>query len=106
VRIASAPPARRLQLADAEPHAPPAHPTARPLSLARAVDELFFDGRHVASALQINNVMGTTVQDSYFLNFSSYGLQINAGHEVMMQHCWSVNRNAPWTAPTSTLSNR
>ena len=85
---------------------PPARPPARPLSLARAVDELFFDGRHVASALQINNVMGTTVQDSYFLNFSSFGLQINAGHEVMMQHCWSVYRNAPWTAPTPTRSNR
>ena len=34
-------------------------------------DELFFDGRHVASALQINNVMGTTVSNSYFLNFTS-----------------------------------
>jgi hypothetical protein len=34
-------------------------------------DEIFFDGRHVASALQINNVMGTTVSNSYFLNFTS-----------------------------------
>lgn len=44
-------------------------------------DELFFDGRRVASALQINNVMGTTVENSYFLNFSSYGMQINGGRE-------------------------
>ncbi len=44
-------------------------------------DELFFDGRQVASALQINSVMGTTVSTSYFLNFSSYGIQINGGHE-------------------------
>jgi len=57
-------------------------------NLAINFDELFFDGRRVASALQINNVMGTTVENSYFLNFSSYGVQINAGHEVMMQHCW------------------
>ena len=56
-------------------------------------DELFFDGRHVASALQVNNVMGTTVQNSYFLNFTAYGLQINAGHEVMVQHCWLGETN-------------
>lgn len=57
-------------------------------NLAINFDELFFDGRRVASALQINNVMGTTVTDSYFLNFSAYGVQINDGHEVMMQHVW------------------
>lgn len=59
-------------------------------------DELFFDGSRVASALQINNVMGTTVTNSYFLNFSSYGVQINAGHEVrLLWSCWwnSINKS-------------
>ena len=33
--------------------------------------------------------MGTTVGPSaYFLNFSSYGLQINAGHEVLLDRAW------------------
>ena len=54
-----------------------------------AFPELFLDGRHVASGIQINNVMGTTVgPSSYFLNFTSFGLQINAGHEVLVDRCW------------------
>ena len=69
--------------------------------------ELFFDGRHVASALQINNVMGTTVgPGSYFLNFTQYGMQVNGGHEVMMNECWlgETNFDYPFTQnnpPTS-----
>ena len=56
--------------------------------------ELFLDGRHVASALQINSVMGTTVgPGSYFLNFSSFGVQINGGHEVMLDRCWLGESN-------------
>jgi hypothetical protein len=56
--------------------------------------ELFLDGSHVASGLQVNNVMGTTVgPGGYFLNFSSYGLQINQGHEVMMDRCWLGETN-------------
>jgi hypothetical protein len=50
--------------------------------------ELFLDGAHVASGMQINNVMGVTIgPGGYFLNFTLYGLQINAGHEVMMDRC-------------------
>ena len=33
--------------------------------------------------MQINNVMGVTIgPGGYFLNFTQFGLQINAGHEV------------------------
>jgi hypothetical protein len=40
--------------------------------------ELFLDGAHVASGMQINNVMGVTIgPGGYFLNFTQYGLQIN-----------------------------
>ena len=46
---------------------------------------LFLDGAKVASGMQINNVIGVTIgPGGYFLNFTQYGLQINAGHEVMM----------------------
>jgi hypothetical protein len=84
--------------------------------------ELFLDGRHVASGLQINNVMGTTVgPGAYFLNCASrpvaprprrtaaaarrprsprprptvsyYGLQINKGHEVMLDRAWLGETN-------------
>ncbi|CAE8588824.1 unnamed protein product [Polarella glacialis] len=56
--------------------------------------ELFLDGSHVASGMQINNVMGTTIgPGGYFLNFSSYGVQINKGHEVMMDQCWLGETN-------------
>jgi len=56
-------------------------------------DEMFFDGRQVASGLQISGVMGTTISASYFLNFSSYGIQIQGGHEVMIEHCWLGETN-------------
>lgn len=56
--------------------------------------ELFLDGRHVASGLQINNVMGTTVgPGAYFLNFSFYGIQVNKGHEVMLHRAWLGETN-------------
>jgi hypothetical protein len=72
-----------------------------------AFPELFLDGRHVASGLQINNVMGTTVgPSSYFLNCTAFGLQINAGHEVLVDRCWlgETNFDYPFSAtdlPTS-----
>ena len=41
--------------------------------------------------MQINNVMGVTIgPGGYFLNFTEFGLQINKGHEVMMDRCWLV----------------
>ena len=56
--------------------------------------ELFLDGAHVASGMQINNVMGVTIgPGGYFLNFTQYGLQINHGHEVMMERCWLGETN-------------
>lgn len=56
--------------------------------------ELFLDGRAVASGLQINNVMGTTVGPGlYALNFSNYGIQINQGHEVMIDRAWLGETN-------------
>ena len=56
--------------------------------------ELFLDGRHVTSAMQINNVMGVTIgPGGYFLNFTEYGVQINAGHEVQMDRCWLGETN-------------
>ena len=56
--------------------------------------ELFLDGAHVASGMQINNVMGVTIgPGGYFLNFTQYGLQINGGHEVMMDRCWLGETN-------------
>lgn len=56
--------------------------------------ELFLDGARVASGMQINNVMGVTIgPGGYFLNFTEYGLQINAGHEVMMDRCWLGETN-------------
>ena len=62
--------------------------------------ELFLDGRRVASGLQINNVMGTTVGPTFYaLNFSAYGVQINAGHEVMIDRAWlgETNFDYPFT---------
>eukprot|EP01063_Lacrimia_lanifica_P041119 TRINITY_DN94_c0_g2_i1.p1 TRINITY_DN94_c0_g2~~TRINITY_DN94_c0_g2_i1.p1 ORF type:complete len:512 (+),score=199.57 TRINITY_DN94_c0_g2_i1:50-1537(+) len=56
--------------------------------------ELFIDGAHRASGMQINNVMGVTIgPGGYFLNFTSYGLQINRGHEVMMDRAWMGETN-------------
>lgn len=56
--------------------------------------ELFLDGRHVAGGMQINNVMGVTIgPGAYFLNFTGFGLQINDGHEVMVDRCWFGSHN-------------
>ena len=56
--------------------------------------ELFLDGSHVTSAMQINNVMGVTIgPGGYLLNFTTYGIQINAGHEVMVDRCWLGETN-------------
>lgn len=56
--------------------------------------ELFLDGRGVASGMQINNVMGTTVgPGAYLLNFSAYGIQVNKGHEVMIDRTWLGETN-------------
>ena len=56
--------------------------------------ELFLDGRHVTSGMQINNVMGVTIgPGGYFLNFTQFGLQINAGHEVMTDRVWLGETN-------------
>ena len=56
--------------------------------------ELFLDGAHRASGMQINNVMGVTIgPGGYFLNFTDYGLQINKGHEVMMERVWMGETN-------------
>jgi len=55
---------------------------------------LFLDGSHVTSGMQINNVMGVTIgPGGYFLNFTNYGVQINAGHEVMMDRVWMGETN-------------
>ena len=65
-----------------------------------AFPELFLDGSHVASGIQINNVMGTTVGPAFYaLNFSSFGIQINAGHEVMVDRAWlgESNFDYEWT---------
>ena len=56
--------------------------------------ELFLDGRHRAGGMQINNVMGVTIgPGAYFLNFTRFGLQINHGHEVMVDRCWFGSHN-------------
>lgn len=68
--------------------------------------ELFVDGRHVASGLQINNVMGTTIgPGGYFLNFTSYGVQINEGHEVLMDRCWLGETNFDYAFTPTDLPN-
>ena len=56
--------------------------------------ELFLDGSTVANGIQINQVMGTTVgPTTYILNFSSFGIQVNGGHEVMIDQTWLGERN-------------
>ena len=74
-----------------------------------AFPELFLDGRHIASGMQVNNVMGTTIGPSFYaLNFSAYGVQVNAGHEVMIDRAWlgETNFDFPWTkaAPPKAIA--
>eukprot|EP00055_Hartaetosiga_balthica_P005640 m.16812 g.16812 ORF g.16812 m.16812 type:complete len:510 (-) comp4675_c0_seq1:131-1660(-) len=56
---------------------------------------LFMDGASTAAGcMQINNVMGVTIgAGSYFLNFTQFGIQINDGHEVMIERCWLGETN-------------
>lgn len=55
---------------------------------------LFLDGSHVAGGIQINNVMGTTIgPQTYLLNFTGYGVQVNGGHEVMFDQTWLGETN-------------
>jgi len=71
---------------------------------------LFIDGSHVAAGIKITSVMGTTVgPQTYLLNFSEYGIQVNGGHEVMILETWlgetnfDYNFSAPGAiAPTAT----
>eukprot|EP01052_Picozoa_sp_SAG31_P004808 SAG31_NODE_203_length_20490_cov_7.713256_21_plen_513_part_00 len=46
--------------------------------------ELFLDGRHAANGVLVNKVMGTTIGQSYLLNFTDFGIMVNKGHEVMV----------------------
>jgi len=56
--------------------------------------DLFFDGGNRGNCLQINNVMGVTIgPGGYFLNFTSFGVQVNGGHEVMIDRCWLGETN-------------
>eukprot|EP00755_Sulcionema_specki_P004802 Sspe_Gene.31041::Locus_15325_Transcript_3_3_Confidence_0.500_Length_1633::g.31041::m.31041 len=69
--------------------------------------DLFLDGSHVAGGMQINDVMGVTVgPGAYFLNFTGYGIQVNGGHEVMVNECWLGEHNFDFrygtTKPTAT----
>jgi hypothetical protein len=66
---------------------------------------LFLDGSHVANGIQANNLMGrierpqqaqflseppfplkgmTVGPGGYFLNFTTRGIEINGGHEIMV----------------------
>ena len=50
---------------------------------------LFIDGSHVAAGIVVNDVMGTTIgPQTYMLNFTNYGIQVNGGHEVMILETW------------------
>eukprot|EP00054_Salpingoeca_dolichothecata_P016149 m.94183 g.94183 ORF g.94183 m.94183 type:complete len:453 (+) comp21842_c0_seq6:247-1605(+) len=57
--------------------------------------EIFVSGsRQAAGCFQINNVMGTTIgPGGYLLNFTQYGVQINDGHEVMIERTWMGETN-------------
>jgi|EP01043_Picozoa_sp_COSAG02_P026367 hypothetical protein len=56
--------------------------------------QLFLDGSNVADGIQVNSVMGTTIgPTTYLLNFSSYGIQVNGGHEVMITETWLGETN-------------
>lgn len=53
---------------------------------------LFMDGRGIAAGcFQINNVMGVTIgPGGYLLNYTGFGIQINHGHEVMVDRVRSL----------------
>lgn len=63
---------------------------------------LFLDGSHVANGIQINEVMGTTVgPQTYILNFTRVGIEVNGGHEVMIDTTWlgETNFDYNYSAP-------
>jgi hypothetical protein len=56
--------------------------------------QLFLDGSNVANGIQVNSVMGTTIgPTTYLLNFSSVGIQVLGGHEVMITETWLGETN-------------
>ena len=63
---------------------------------------LFIDGnRTAAGAFQINHVMGTTIgPDTYVLNYTQYGVQVNGGHEVMISETWLGEVNFDYSFST------
>jgi hypothetical protein len=66
--------------------------------------ELFLDGSHVASGIQVNNIMGSTLgPGSYLLNFTSYGVQVNGGHELMISRCWLGETNFDYSFSKTDL---
>ena len=54
------------------------------------LSEMMFDASHIAAGgIKVSKVMGTTIGPSvFFTGFNSVGLQINAGHEVMLSEAW------------------
>lgn len=67
---------------------------------------LFLDGSHIASGIQINQVMGTTVgPQTYILNFTKVGIEVNGGHEVMIDKTWlgETNFDYNYSAPGSKV---
>jgi hypothetical protein len=54
------------------------------------LSEMMFDSSHVAAGgVKVSKVMGTTIGPSvFFTGFNEIGLQINAGHEVMLSEAW------------------
>jgi hypothetical protein len=58
----------------------------------------------VASGIQINEVMGTTIgPQTYILNFTKVGIEVNSGHEVMIDQTWlgETNFDYNYSAPGS-----
>jgi hypothetical protein len=65
---------------------------------------LFLDGSHVANGIQINEVMGTTIgPQTYILNFTTVGIEVNSGHEVMIDQTWlgETNFDFNYSDPTA-----
>ena len=70
---------------------------------------LFLDGRHAANGVLIGKVMGTTIGQSYLLNFTTYGIVVNKGHEVMIDETWlgevrEPNRRGAFTTVESSCN--
>ena len=53
------------------------------------VENVYFDSSHVASGgLLLNNSMGCVISRSYFLGFWRSGVNIQGGHEILIEQCW------------------